>query len=184
MAVDTPASTTDQPPAPASRLSPRVVIGAAVGLGVLLLAVILVVQLFVVRRIPLLTDAALDAAQQRWSQRGPADYVVDLVLAGATPGTIHIEVRGGQAAAFTRDGRTPRERRTWDVWTVPGQFDMIARELELAEDPVHEMQAQTGTRLELHCEFDPQYGFPRQFHRITYGGGPEVYWRVTNFAPN
>jgi hypothetical protein len=148
-----------------------------------LLAIVVLIQLFVAQRIPALTEATLNAAEQRWAQHGPADYVMDLELAGATPGSVHVEVRGGQAVAFTRDGHTPSQRRTWEVWTVPGQFDMIARELELAEDPVHEMQAQAGTRLDLHCEFDSQYGFPRVFHRITYGGGPEVYWRVVKFQP-
>jgi hypothetical protein len=45
------------------------------------------------------------------------------------------------------------------------------------------MQTTAGTRLELRCEFDAELGYPRQFHRIVYGGGPEVYWRVTNFQP-
>jgi hypothetical protein len=64
---------------------------------------------------------------------------------------------------------------------VPGRFDELERELEMAADPEHEMQAVAGTRLSVRCEFDPQLGFPRQFHRIAYGGGTEVYWRVTRF---
>jgi hypothetical protein len=44
------------------------------------------------------------------------------------------------------------------------------------------MQAKAGTQIRLRCEFDRQYGFPRQFQRTVYGGGPDVYWRVTNFT--
>jgi hypothetical protein len=83
---------------------------------------------------------------------------------------------------MTRDGRTPPER-TWNVWSVPGLFDTLERELELAEDPVHEMNAAPGTQLRLHCDFDPEFGYPRQYQRFTSGGGPEVFWRVTSFQP-
>ena len=59
-----------------------------------------------------------------------------------------------------RNGVTPDEPRVWDVWTVPGQFETLERELQLAADPVHEMGASAGTQLTLQCEFDGHYGFP------------------------
>jgi hypothetical protein len=106
---------------------------------------------------------------------------MDLEIRGAQPGIVHIEVRNGIATAMTRDGRVPPQR-TWDVWSVAGQFDMLERELELAEDPEHEMQAARGTQLTLRCEFDAKLGYPRRYHRYVSGGGPEVYWRVTRFV--
>jgi hypothetical protein len=66
---------------------------------------------------------------------------------------------------------------------VPGLFETLERELEMAEDPVHEVGAAAGTRWQLRCDFDPAYGLPRRFHRYVSGGGPEVYWRVTSFVP-
>jgi hypothetical protein len=147
------------------------------------LAVVAVLQLFVVRRIPLLTDEALVVAEQRWAERGPASYDLDFEIQGAQPGVVHVEVRAGEVTAMQRDSIAPKQRRTWHYWSIPGRFEEIERELELAADPEHEMQASAGTRLMVKCEFDAEYGFPRQFHRIVYGGGPEVYWRVTSFQP-
>jgi hypothetical protein len=80
-----------------------------------------------------------------------------------------------------RDGREPSQRRTWDVWTVAGQFDTLYRELELAENPEREMQAPPGTRLRLLAEFDPKLGYPRRYRRIVVGDAPSVTWDVTRF---
>jgi hypothetical protein len=188
-------STNNQPPAaefrgdaPLPRPKPlRRSLGPATLMALLvvggLLAVVVALQMFVVRRIPPLTEADLVAAEDRWSQHGPASYDLDFDVEGAQPGTVHVEVRAGEVTAMHRDGVTPRQQRTWQYWSIPARFDEIERELELAADPEHEMQTTASTRLVLRCEFDPQYGFPRQFHRIVYGGGPEVYWRVTNFQP-
>jgi hypothetical protein len=109
---------------------------------------------------------------------------VDLDIRGVQPGVVTVEVRDSRVAAMQRDGRTPSQRRTWDYWSVPGRFDELERELEMAADPEHEMQATAGTRITVRCEFDDEYGFPRRFHRITYGGGTEVYWSVTSFQPH
>ncbi len=144
-------------------------------------AVAVLLKLFAAPPMPPLTEPALDAAEKRWADNGPASYDLDLEIRGVRPGVVHVEVRAGEVTAFERDGVTPRQRRTWDVWSVPGQFDMIERELDMAADPVHEMQATAETRLVLKCEFDAEHGFPRRFHRIVYGGGTEVYWHVTNF---
>jgi hypothetical protein len=145
------------------------------------LAAAVAMQLFVAERIPELTEEALDAAEQLWVQQGPKSYDMDFEVRGNQPGVVHVEVRDGEVTAMQRDGLTPSQRRTWVYWSVPGRFDELERELEMAADPEHEMQAVAGTRLSVRCEFDPQLGFPRQFHRIAYGGGTEVYWRVTRF---
>lgn len=170
-------------PAHDHRLSSRAVtLGLAVG-GLVIVGIVGLLRVFVAERIPDLTEARLLAAQHLWKQKGPASYDMDLRIRGAQPGSVHIEVREGQVTAMTRDGRSPPQR-TWDVWSVPGQFDTLERELELAEDPQHEMQAAPGIQLRLRCEFDSQDGFPRQYHRFTTGGAPEVYWRVTRFVPH
>lgn len=134
------------------------------------------------RRLPLLTDSALEDAERLWQQARPASYDMRVEIRGAQPGEVAVAVRDGVVTAMTRDGRTP-PKRTWDVWTVPGMFETLEREVELAEDPVHEMGAATGTQLHLRCEFDARFGYPRRYHRFVAGGGPEVYWRVTSFKP-
>jgi hypothetical protein len=106
---------------------------------------------------------------------------VDLEIGGAQPGSVHVEVRNGEVVAMQRDGVTPVQRRVWDVWAVPGQFETLERELQLAVDPAGQMGASADTRLSIQCEFDPQFGYPRQYHRFVYGGGPEVYWRTPKF---
>jgi hypothetical protein len=135
---------------------------------------------FVAQRIPELTEVALAEAEGRWDAAAVASYDMDIEIRGARPGRVQIEVRDDEVTAMTRDGRSPPPR-TWAVWSVPGMFETLERELELAEDPVHEMQASAGTQLRLRCEFDSQLGYPRRYHRIVTPGGPEVFWEVMQF---
>jgi len=81
--------------------------------------------------------------------------------------------------AETRDGRVPKEH-TWDTWAVPGMFNTLETDMEIAENPEQAIQAAPGTQWQLRCEFDPVLGFPRRYHRLA-SGGPEVYWRVKRF---
>jgi hypothetical protein len=154
---------------------------AALLFGLALLTIFL--EHFVAHRLPSMTEATLDAAEKRWAQVKPASYVLDLEIGGAEPGPVHVEVRDGEVIAMQRNGITPDQRRVWDVWTVPGQFETLEREMQLAADPVQQMDASPGTRLSLQCEFEPRYGYPMQYHRLVYGGGPEVYWRTVRFEP-
>ena len=165
-----------------SRLPGRALFIGMLFAVVAIVGVVALLQTFVVQRIPELSEARLENAEDLWQRAGPASYDMDLEIRGAQPGRVHIEIRNREVTAMTRDGRTPPPR-TWDVWSVPGLFDTLERELVLAEDPVHEMDAAAGTQLRLRCDFDPQYGYPRQYHRYVSGGGPEVYWRVTRFQP-
>lgn len=158
----------------------RTVVAASLIAILLVIGALVALRIFVAQRIPELSEATLHAAENIWQHAGPENYNMDIVLAGAQPGAVHVEVRKGVATALARDGRVPAER-TWQYWTVPGRFQELERELELAEDPEHEMQVEANTRLRLRCEFDSQFGFPRIYHRMVFGGGPEVYWRVTNF---
>jgi hypothetical protein len=141
----------------------------------------LALQYFVGQRLPRLTDASLEAAMLRWDDQGPASYDMDIELRGAQPGTVHVEVRDRNVTAEKRDGREPR-RSTWDTWSVPGLFDTLARDMEIAANPQQEIQAAPGTRWRLRCAFDPRFGYPARYHRVATGG-PEVYWIVTNFQP-
>ena len=157
---------------------------AAMVLAALLVvaAALVFAKIFGAERIPELTVATLDEAEQRWQLAGPQNYDIDIELRGAQPGSVHAQIRGGEVTALSRDGRTPKPH-TWRYWSVPGMLETLERALVMAEDPVHEMGASEGTQWQLRCEFDPQFGYPRRYHRFVSAGGPEVYWRVTRFEP-
>jgi hypothetical protein len=166
---------------PAQRHSRRPLIIWLVAFAAGLAALFLVLELFVARRIPELSMDRLEAAEQLWRRQGPASYDLDLEILGERPGPVHVEVRNGEVAVVSVNGRTP-SLWTRETWSVPGQFDTLRQELAIAEDPIHEMDAKVGTKLLLRCMFDTQYGFPREYQRTVYGGGPDVYWRVTSFV--
>jgi hypothetical protein len=134
-------------------------------------------------RLPPLTQAEFDAAQERWRENGPLDYDLRVVLSGSQTGTIHVEVRNGRTTAMTRNGVAPEQRRTWDVWTVPGQFEMIAVELAAASDPDADFGGAKGSQMILRAEFDPHYGYPRKYQRIVLGTPHEITWETTLLAP-
>ena len=127
------------------------------------------------------TEQVLDQAEERWQQHGPASYDLDVASTGARKAEIHVEVRKGVVTAMTIDGHTPSQRRTWDVWSVPGQFDMIWDDLENAKHPEQAFGVRDSSQVTLRGEFDEHYGYPKQYERITNGGVGEVRWRVVQF---
>jgi hypothetical protein len=154
---------------------------ASVG-GIVVLVLLFAVRHFFGESLPELTEKLLDAAMTRWEEKGPASYDLDLEIAGRQPGIVHLEVRDGEVTVANRDGR-PTPERTWDEWSIPGQFDTLIRELEMAADPQGEMNAPRGARIWLRAAFDPQFGYPRKFHRYASGGAIEMSWRTTSFTP-
>jgi len=146
-----------------------------------IVAVVLAVDFFVVERLPALTEASLEAAQKQWKSSGPRSYIMEIELRGAQPGMVHVEVQNGEVTATTRNDRVP-PKWTWDTWSVPGMFDTLEQDLQIAEDPSQQIQAAPGTSWRLRCEFDSEFGYPHRYHRFVTGG-PEVYWRVTRFEP-
>ena len=142
------------------------------------------VALMMLRResLPPLTRAAYESALQRWEAQGPANYELDLTLEGRRAGHIHVEVHRGEVTSMTRDGIEPAQRRTWDYWSVPGQFDTLDRELELAADPQAGFHASAGAVVQ-QAEFDPTYGYPRRYRRFVLGSDQELDWQTTHFKP-
>ncbi len=135
----------------------------------------------------------LNAATQRWAAHGPADYDMDLELTGINPGTAHVEVRGGRVTDMTLNGR-PTKPHIWDNWSVPGLFAIIQRDLESclvpksgtpgadASGSPQGAGASGSQPVYPHGLFDPHYGYPAQYHRITPTGA-DAQWRVTKFQP-
>jgi hypothetical protein len=153
-----------------------------IGIAMLIIAVLLGLKMFVADDIPVLTEEALQAATEQWQARGPASYDLDVQIGGAQPGVAHVEVRNGETTVATRDG-LPLQDWNKDEWTVFGQFEALEREFEFAANPQETMNAPPGAKISLRGEFDPQYGYPRRFHRYATGGAPEVYWNATRFTP-
>src|SRR3954464_2276016 len=162
---------------PSSAVMPvRTIIFAFASVVLVIVCLAFALQYFVAERLPELTEANLQAAMEQWQKNGPTSYDLDVELRGAQPGRVQVQVRQREVDSETRDGRTPG-RWTWDTWSVPGLFDTLSQDLQTAENP--EGQAAQGTKWRLRCEFDPQYGYPQQYHRLVTGG-PEVYWQVTD----
>jgi hypothetical protein len=132
-------------------------------------------------RIAKLTPEALVAAQRRWNEHGPASYNLDVSLSGSQNGSIHVEVRDGEVSTMSRNGIVPHQRRTWEYWTVPGQFDTIEEESEMAKDPTGGFPAPPGAQVVQRAEFDSTYGYPRRYHRSVLGTQLEIRWEVTSF---
>jgi hypothetical protein len=167
--------------APSERHPARGIAFAIASMALAVACVVLALQYFVAERLPDLTDAALQAATERWNAHGPANYDMDVEIRGAQPGIVHVEVQDKQVTAETRDGRIP-PRHTWDTWSVPGMLDMLSQDMATAENPEQMIQAPPGTKWRLRCEFDPKLGIPMRYHRLVTSG-PEVYWVVTSFQP-
>jgi hypothetical protein len=144
--------------------------------------VLLMLQLFVARRLPELTEARFEAAQALWEKNGPDSYDMDVRITGAQPGLVQIQVRDSNPTAMTRDGIAPAER-TWDTWTVPGMFQTLVEEFAFKEDPTHKGQGAPGAEVRLRCDFDSKFGYPRTYQRLMTGGGPQIEWHVTKFEP-
>ncbi|HEX5471552.1 MAG TPA: DUF6174 domain-containing protein [Lacipirellulaceae bacterium] len=160
--------------------SRRTTIFVLASLAFLIACGVLAVQFFFVERLPELTTAKLADAKKLWQEKGPTDYDMDIEVRGAQPGNVHVEVHHRVVTASSRDGRATPEW-TWDTWSVPGMFDTLVQELQIAEDSQQDIHAAPGTKWRLRCEFDKQFGFPLRYHRVV-PGGPEVYWQVTRFA--
>jgi hypothetical protein len=165
-----------------STVPARTIVFVLASVALAVACVLLALRYFFAERLPDLTEGALEAAMAKWDQNGPASYDMDIELRGARPGNVHVEVRAGQVTAHTRDGRIPNES-TWYTWSVPGMFDMLARDIQIAENPQQEIGAPPGAKWWLRCEFDPQFGYPARYHQVVTGGGPEVLWQVVKFQP-
>lgn len=180
MTNDNPPSTMPDEPPPrrvrASALALGMVIGAAaaVAIGTALL-------MYTSKGAPpLLTAESYQQALDRWQQHGPANYDLEVDVAGRQSGTIRLEVRGGEPTALTRDGLVPA-RRTWVYWTIPEQFESIQR--EMTADPQTTFGVPDRAQIILRAEFDPDLGYPRRYQREILGRDESIRWEIVRFQP-
>ncbi len=158
--------------------------GAALGF-LLAVAGCLALMLGVLRDdIPQLTADTLRKAEATWQEHAPASYLMNVRVGGAQVSSIQVEVRNHEVLRPpTVNGRPVEERRTWDTWTIKGQFKTLHRELELAEDPAGQMDVGPNVQLRLRAEFDPEFGYPRRYERLVIGDAPAIHWEVLQFEP-
>lgn len=134
---------------------------------------------------PTLDRKAYEAALRNWQEHGINSYDLDLVLSGGnTQDRVHLEVREGAVIECTHNGKHPQQKHLWDDWTIPNQFQMIAEDLEKAEDPTRGFGTQSNVKITLHVVFDPDLGFPQQYQRKAHGRSPlHSSWTVTSLKP-
>lgn len=159
------------------------IVGIALGALLTLISALIISVALYRDPLPLLTAESLAAAEARWREAGPRSYQLSIEILGRRPGVVELTVRDGEVTEMTRDGRAPKQRRTWAAWTVPGQFDMLHLELEHATNAEHGYGAPAGSQAIVKAEFDRRYGYPVRVRRQVLGANLDMEWRVTRFAP-
>ena len=126
---------------------------------------------------PRLTLESCESARARWDQRAITDYTVDVLKElDRQPGErLRTVVRDGQATSLTINDAAVLSSATY---TVDGLFDLIERELEMA-DSKEGRPGQPG-EVELRAVFDAKTGVPLVFKRLA-GNGKSVIVTVTSF---
>src|SRR5262245_50472209 len=130
---------------------------------------------------PALTTEAFRQARERWRQRGPADYDIDVEVQGPQPGKYQVQVRAGQAVAAYRNDGALKQQRTLGTWSVAGMFGTIARDVEQVEKRRAGQADRNTPDLTLRASFDPELGFPRRYLRMEAGSTQDVTWEVNRF---
>jgi len=159
--------------------------------GLALGVVATLIALRIINRDPtlLLTPAAFYAASARWKASAPADYDIEIEVAGPQAATYRVEVRGGQPRGAWRNGQPLKQRRTFGTWSVPGMFSTMARDVDVVERRAAGQAKPGETELILKAQFDPQYSFPQRYQRIEWGSrrgsdAVTVTWEVKEFRVN
>ena len=170
--------------APVKKRTPsvrRFLVGLALGAVV---GVPVVVMLLLALRgdvVPLFADETFEAAQQRWNDHRPGSYEMTVEIRGNRPGEVRVEVRSGQPISVVRDGQKLTEPRLMRPWTVPGLFEMVDREAELAEDPQGKFGAGAGGRVTLRVAYDAQLGYPTHVQRFVEDARQDLELEVIQF---
>lgn len=125
--------------------------------------------------IPALDPQRFESAKLRWQSTAPANYDIETVVVGPQGATYAVSVRDSVVTQALRDGSPLTQPRTMGTWSVPGMFRTMEIDLEnIANNP-------DSTQLVLRADFDPHFGFPRQYQRIDLQNQTEVRWKVKRF---
>ena len=157
---------------------PRIAVLAAAAL-----AGALVTWIVTADRIPELTAGRLDQARERWASASYPSYRLSLETEGSElqDSRFEITVREGQAPVVVHDGLAA----TGDgaMYTVAGLFEILAREMALAEEPSRSFGAPAGYRAYLFASFDETRGYPLRYRRVVGGSKQWIEWAVRDLQP-
>ena len=116
-----------------------------------------------------LTETQLAQAQSRWQQAGPRNYTLTMTITGdrIEEGRFVATVRDGALSSVTRNHRPIA--RPAPFYTVPGLFDFLSEELEMAAQPGRYWQAARDARVYQRIRFDDRLGYPTRYLRAVTG---------------
>jgi hypothetical protein len=172
----------DDEPAPVARSRRRIsmhfiagsiLLGITFGLGVVLVLLILGDR----GQPPNMTPQSFQAAQQRWNERGPASYDMDIEQSLGINGKIRVSVRDHRVTGMTINGAAA-PLRLWNNWWVPGLFEIIG--LDLARNTDAATQSQAAVLFQ-QADFDADTGLPRIYRRTDLVSNQSAEWRITSF---
>ena len=134
-------------------------------------------------RLDTLTEAALSDAEATWDARAPGFYrmVVEMTGDRLEEGVFEVVVRDRSVVSLSRNGRAILPDGAQD-YSVDGLFDILARELALAEEPAV-LGAPEGYGVYLLVRFDPDNGRLIRYLRSVGGTNNSIEVHVTEFAP-
>lgn len=131
--------------------------------------------------LPPLTAEALQAAHERWRERGPKHYQMNVSVTGSQAERYRVEVREGSPVEVTRNEGLPVKRATWSYWTVDGLLGVLDHDLRFVEDPVRGFGARPGSAVVLRARFDDETGVPLDYERVILSPASQMRWTVTDF---
>ena len=161
----------------------RFVLFALLGIGLGLVATLLVMRQWHFDPTPTLTPAIFYRQQDHSKGNKIPSYDIEVNVMGPQAAVYRVEVREGEAIAAWRNGKPLTSQRTFGTWSIPGMFATISRDVEAIERSVQEHKQPP---LILRAAFHPEYNFPEHYRRIDNGsqkGGDSitVAWDVTLF---
>ena len=111
---------------------------------------------------------------QRGGTMAPDHYEIETEVSGRQAAVYRATVRNGRPVSLSRNGFPLPQERTWRTWSVDGMFGTIRND-------VRARQRQSEPTLQLRCEYDTRYRFPRRYSRVEYGQPTDVSWIVRDF---
>ncbi len=130
-----------------------------------------------------LSEETLAAAESRWRAAGVDSYRMALDVQGdrVERERYVVVVRSGAVDTLLRD-RSPVTSGSPEDYSVPGLFEILRRERELAERPSL-LGAPAGYRAYLKARFDPRTGRLVEYDRSVGGASNRIRIVVREFAP-
>ena len=135
-------------------------------------------------RLPALTPAILEQAEQKWAMHKPGDYRLVIEMSGdrVETGRFEVVVHAGQVINIRRNGLTLPPERGQD-YSMEGLFRVLEQELGLAEKPSM-LGAPDGYTIYTTAKFDEITGRLVHYRRIVGGASNSIDINVMAFEEN